>query len=124
MLDDMSLSELDAGSITQAAPVKIPRDRDLQRAEGFVRLVLSGSENGTRIVDVFQQSPIRIIFPRIRGAGIEEAVLVNTAGGIAGGDRLESVVTALAGASRISRLEKVRMKSQASSSRRADWQIG
>jgi urease accessory protein len=99
MLDDMSLSDPGAGSITQASPAKIPCDRDLQRAEGFVRLVLSGSENGTRIVDVFQQSPIRIIFPRTRGAGIEEAVLVNTAGGIAGGDRLESVVTALAGAS-------------------------
>lgn len=99
MLDDMSLSDPGAGSITQAAPAKIPCDRDLQRAEGFVRLVLSGSENGTRIVDVFQQSPIRIMFPRTRSAGIEEAVLVNTAGGIAGGDRLESVVTALAGAS-------------------------
>ena len=40
-----------------------PSDKDLQRAEGSGRIVLSGSEKGTRIIDVFQQAPIRIIFP-------------------------------------------------------------
>jgi urease accessory protein len=50
-------------------------------------------------MDVFQQSPIRIMFPRAGGAPVEEAVLINTAGGIAGGDRLECHVTALANAS-------------------------
>jgi urease accessory protein len=74
-------------------------DRNMQRAEGSGRMVLSGSEKGTRIKDVFESSPIRIMFPQdIRGA-IHEAVLVNTAGGIAGGDRLEIAVTALANAS-------------------------
>jgi urease accessory protein len=62
-------------------------------------MVLSGSEKGTRIMDVYQRSPIRIMFPRAAGGAIEEAVLINTAGGIAGGDRLESGVTALAHAS-------------------------
>jgi urease accessory protein len=76
-----------------------PSDKDLQRADGCGRIVLSGSEKGTRIMDVFQQSPIRIMFPRVGGGAIEEAVLINTAGGIAGGDRLEYVVTALANAS-------------------------
>jgi len=76
-----------------------PADTDLQRAEGFGRIVLSGTESGTRIVDVFERSPIRIMFPRISGAAVEEAVFVNTAGGIAGGDRIESDVTALADAS-------------------------
>jgi urease accessory protein len=74
-------------------------DKDLQRAEGSARLILSGSETGTRIVDLFQQSPIRIMFPRTGGGAIEEAVLANTAGGIAGGDRLDCSVTALANAS-------------------------
>jgi urease accessory protein len=73
-------------------------DSDLQRADACGRLVLSGSEKGARIVDVFQRSPIRIMFPRV-GCAIEEAVLVNTAGGIAGGDRLKFRVTALANAS-------------------------
>ncbi len=76
-----------------------PSDKDLQRAEGSGRIVLSGSENGTRIMDIFQRSPIRILFPRIGGGAVEEAVFVNTAGGVAGGDRLESGVTALANAS-------------------------
>src|SRR5215471_13143959 len=70
-------------------------DKDLERAEGSGRIILSGSQNGTRIVDVFQRSPIRIMFPRACGEAIEEAVLINTAGGVAGGDRLKYGVTAL-----------------------------
>ena len=76
-----------------------PADKDLQRAEGTGRMILSGSEKGTQIVDVFQRSPIRIMFPRACGDAIEEAVLINTAGGIAGGDRLKYGVTALPHAS-------------------------
>src|SRR5262245_2839240 len=74
-------------------------DKDLQRARGSGRIVLSGSATGTRIIDVFERSPIRIMFPRAPGHAVEEAVFINTAGGIAGGDRLESSVTALANAS-------------------------
>src|SRR5215467_1222687 len=74
-------------------------DKDLQRAKGSGRIVLSGSEKGTRIMDVFERCPIRIMFPRATGGAVEEAVLVNTGGGIAGGDRLESCVIALANAS-------------------------
>jgi urease accessory protein len=75
-----------------------PSDADLQRAEGSGRIVLSGSQNRARIKDVFQRSPVRIMFPRAGGGAVEEAVLVNTAGGIAGGDRFEISVTALANA--------------------------
>jgi urease accessory protein len=60
--------------------------------------VVSGSENGTRVTSVFQRAPIRVLFPNL-GRAVEEAVLVNIAGGIAGGDRLEYVVTALSSAS-------------------------
>jgi len=74
-------------------------DKDLQRADGCGRIVLSGSENGTRIDDVFEQSPIRVMFPRNGHYGMEEAVLINMAGGIAGGDRLECSVSALPGTS-------------------------
>jgi len=93
------LSE-DLGAVaSREASTGNPSDRDLQRAEGSCRIVLSSSERGNRIMDVFQRSPIRILFPTVGGAPIQEAVLVNTAGGIAGGDRLESDVTALASAS-------------------------
>src|SRR6266851_6385281 len=77
----------------------IPSDSDLQRADGSCRIVLSGSEKGTSIMEVFQQSPIRVMFPGIDGVGVKEAVLINTAGGVAGGDRLNCSVTALANAS-------------------------
>src|SRR4029077_1121850 len=76
-----------------------PSDRDLQRADGCGRVVLIGSENGTRIEDVFERSPIRIMFPRTEHRAVQEAVLINTAGGIAGGDQLECSVTALPQAS-------------------------
>jgi urease accessory protein len=74
-------------------------DKDLQRADGCCRIVLSGSENGTRIEDVFERSPIRVMFPKIGHGAVQEAVLINTGGGIAGGDQLECSVTALPGAS-------------------------
>jgi urease accessory protein len=50
-------------------------------------------------MDVYQQSPTRVLFPRIENGRSLEAVLVNTSGGIAGGDRLRSSFTALSGAS-------------------------
>jgi len=74
-------------------------DKDLQRARGCARIQVSGSATDTRIVDVFQRSPIRVVIPKVEDGTLKEAVLVNTAGGIAGGDRLEFSVTALASAS-------------------------
>lgn len=74
-------------------------DKDLQRADGCCRVVLSGSEIGTRIDDIYERSPIRVMFPRTGHRPVEEAVLINTSGGIAGGDRLKCSVTALPGAS-------------------------
>lgn len=74
-------------------------DVHLQRADGCGRIVLSGSENGTRIEEIFERSPTRILFPRTGSRLVEEAVLINTGGGVAGGDRLECSVTALPGAS-------------------------
>ena len=76
-----------------------PSDKDLQRADGCGRIVLRGSKNGTRIEDIFEHSPIRIMFPRTGDCGVEEAVIINTGGGVAGGDRLECSVVALPGAS-------------------------
>jgi urease accessory protein len=76
-----------------------PSDRDLQRADGCGRIVLSASETGTRIEDVFERSPIRVMFPRTEHCRVEEAVIINTGGGVAGGDRLECSVAALPGAS-------------------------
>jgi urease accessory protein len=75
------------------------RDVDLERANGVGRIVLAGSERGTRIVDVYQKFPIGIVFPRIGDDLVKEAVIINSSGGIAGGDRLEIEVVALNNAS-------------------------
>jgi urease accessory protein len=102
MFDATSPFDLTGDSCPSGSPegrAVNPCDRDLQRAEGCGRITLSGSEKGTRIMGVFQRFPIRIMFPRTGSSAVEEAVFVNTAGGVAGGDRLESAVTALAGAS-------------------------
>ena len=102
MLDAMSPPDLiDELSVSHTQDVNNdrPSDRDLQRAAGCGRIVLIGSENGTRIEDVFERSPIRIMFPRTEHRAVEEAVLINTAGGIAGGDQLECSVAVLPGAS-------------------------
>jgi urease accessory protein len=90
----------DLGSLgSSEVRAEVPSDKDMQRADGSGRVVLTGSKKGARIVDLFQRSPIRIMFPRTSSGAIEEAVFLNTAGGIAGGDRLESAVTALTNAS-------------------------
>jgi urease accessory protein len=88
-----------SSSGTPDASKERPSDRDLQRADGCARVVLIGSENGTRVEDIFERSPIRVMFPRTGHRAVEEGVLINTAGGVAGGDRLELCVTALPGAS-------------------------
>jgi len=77
----------------------ISSDTDLQRADGCGRIVLSGFEKKTRLIELFQRSPIRVLFPRTESGAIEEAVLVNTAGGIAGGDRLQFEIVAQTNAS-------------------------
>jgi urease accessory protein len=100
MLRQSLISADDLGCIPSSkGRVGNSSDRDLQRAEGCGRIVVSNSENGTRIVDIFQRSPIRIMVPRVDDDTTKEVVFVNTGGGIAGGDRLEFSVTALASAS-------------------------
>ena len=84
---------------TPAQHTESSSDKDLQRAEGSCRIIVGGYEKGTRIMDVYQKSPIRVLFPRTGDDRAQEAVLVNTSGGVAGGDRLQLIVTALSGAS-------------------------
>ena len=69
-------------------------DEQLQRAAGAARFAVDGSDGTTRVADVFQRHPLRLMFPRVRGHGVSEVVLVNAAGGVAGADHLEVSVTA------------------------------
>jgi hypothetical protein len=93
MFDATSPSHLRSELSTFASPEMAagnPSDKDLQRAEGSGLILLSGSDKGARIVDVFQRSPVHIRFPGSGGGAIEEAVFLNTAGGT--GFRMSHVI--------------------------------
>lgn len=59
----------------------------LQRARGRAELGLGLRGGRTRLVHLHQSGCAKLMLPRVEGA--PEAVLLNTAGGLTGGDRLE-----------------------------------
>ena len=59
----------------------------LQRAIGEARLAVHMIAGRTRLADLYQQGAAKIRFPMAEGMPLE-AVIINTAGGLTGGDRL------------------------------------
>ncbi len=74
-----------------AAPATLPASI---RASGALKLVAVHTDSGTSAEDIAESGPLRVRFPRLRGERLE-AILINTAGGIVGGDKLEFRVEAL-----------------------------
>lgn len=74
------------------------RDAALQRVDGAVRLGFRRDGDGTRLADLYQRSPGRVLLPHVPPGAPPEAVLLNTAGGLTGGDRMAIAVTVDAGA--------------------------
>jgi urease accessory protein len=68
------------------------------RTEGSLRLVARAAGGHTRAIEVGESGPLRVRFPRLGAGKRLEAITLNTAGGIAGGDRLAVSVEAAAGA--------------------------
>ena len=66
----------------------------LQRTEGEGRLAVSGA----RVRELYQLGAAKIRLPRAHGAHAQEAVLINTGGGLTGGDRMTWRVAAEDGA--------------------------
>lgn len=58
------------------------------RAQGRIALSVAAAEGVTRRVDVQEEGSLRVRFPGPFAAALE-AVIVNTAGGVAGGDQLD-----------------------------------
>ena len=65
------------------------RDGALPRARGAAHIEFAAATGATRLARLGQRSPVRILLPRPTGADAI-AVLLNTAGGVCGGDRLEA----------------------------------
>jgi urease accessory protein len=69
-----------------------------QRADGAFDLVFGRASRGTVLRDLYQQSPLRILFPTPEPGEPPTAALLNCAGGLAGGDALRQSVRLQAGA--------------------------
>jgi urease accessory protein len=69
----------------------------LQRARGRLRVEMRARDGVTVLSDLFQEGALKARFPR--SAGWTEIVTLNSSGGIAGGDRLESDIVVQSGAS-------------------------
>jgi urease accessory protein len=64
----------------------------LQRASGESRVSFAVRDGQTRLADLYQRDPCRVLFPDSEPGAPPQAVLVTTSGGIAGGDRLKMEV--------------------------------
>src|SRR5690606_27073507 len=64
------------------------------RAAGLLRLEAERGGGQTFAAEIDEQGPLRVRFPRIAAEGTLEGVLVNTGGGIVGGDRLRFEIEA------------------------------
>ncbi|MCB4822040.1 urease accessory protein UreD [Roseicella aerolata] len=69
-----------------------------QRADGAFDLVFGTAPRGTVLRNLYQQSPLRILFPTPEPGEPPMAALLNCAGGLAGGDVLRQAVRLEAGA--------------------------
>lgn len=69
----------------------------MQRADAAVEVAVAVSDGATRIDTLFQRGSGKCILPTMPGA-VPEAVLINTAGGVTGGDRIRWHCTARDGA--------------------------
>ncbi len=69
-----------------------------QRGNGGIDLAFAQAEQGTVLAGLYQRSPCRVLFPRQPAGEASLAVLVNTSGGLAGGDHVNVAVRIEAGA--------------------------
>ena len=70
----------------------------LQRASGHARVSLRLRHGKTRLERLFQEGCAKVRLPRTLPGDTAEAILINTAGGLTGGDRLATEIELAAGA--------------------------
>ena len=70
----------------------------LQRASGESRVVFAVRDGATRLADLYQRDPCRVLFPDPGPGNPPEAVLLTTSGGVTDGDVLKVAVEAGPGA--------------------------
>jgi urease accessory protein len=68
------------------------------RVAGGARVRLRDDDGTTRLAELWHHDPMRVLMPRSIGDEIPHVVLLNTAGGLVGGDRISVAVDAGPGA--------------------------
>jgi urease accessory protein len=66
-------------------------------SDGAAVIALAADDGVTRLRDLYQSDPCRVLFPRPGDGAAFEAVVVTTSGGIVGGDRIAIDIEARAG---------------------------
>jgi urease accessory protein len=79
-------------------PASLPQLPVLQRARGVGRIAVAAENGVTRLARLYQDGCGKIRLPRDAAARDLEAVLINSSGGLTGGDRMEWRAEAGAGA--------------------------
>ena len=64
----------------------------LQRASGESRVVFAIRDGATRLTDLYQRDPCRVLFPDPEPGEPPQAVLVTTSGGVTDGDTLKMAI--------------------------------
>ncbi len=88
-----------APTASPAAPEPSRQAAPMQRARGRGEVAVSLRGGRTRLDRLYQSGCAKVFLPPPEGAPGAEAVLVNTSGGVAGGDRLDWRLSAGPGAS-------------------------
>ncbi len=64
----------------------------MQRASGESRVAFDLRDGKTRLGDLYQRDPCRVLFPKSEPAEPLQAVMITTSGGVTGGDALKMAV--------------------------------
>lgn len=79
--------------IDRTGPELLPAVRSgLQRASGHARVAFWWRDGKTRLERLYQEGSAKVKLPRMAVGEAPEAILINTAGGLAGGDRLATEI--------------------------------
>ena len=84
----MANGGLSASAIEEVPPRQAVPPPRLERTSGLGRIGFKAGSDATVLGRLHQQGAARILLPRVHGDAPCEAVLINTAGGLTGGDRL------------------------------------
>lgn len=66
----------------------------MQRGDGAAHLVVKQRDGATVLADLYQRPPCRILFPSVDADEFFTAALITTSGGLTGGDRIATNITA------------------------------